>query len=239
MRISLTGGTDRFQNNCREEKMKSKIESMILDRSFDYLQPYFYNNPHSLRCRLGFGKTRGAFRKAARERAGMIHDILFPGKADAIIFSQWICDWSDSGDAERLAYGSGADREIARRIGSETRALRFLFENLMNYRHVSVRGLKTYDPDDPGVRRNRIVCYSDGAGFDDPGLIERQLADRDSSEIGLVSFANECILSVYDDRGCDIVFSTHSKMCEFYDRLEPFFLDYDREEMEKRFSLPE
>ena len=66
-------------------------------------------------------------------------------------------------------------------------------------------------------------------------LIEKQIADENNSEVSLVSFENECILSVYDDRGCDIVFSTHEKMCEFYPMLEPFFLPYDCEMMKKRY----
>ena len=55
-------------------------------------------------------------------------------------------------------------------------------------------------------------------------------------EVGVVSFQNECIMSVYDDRGCDIVFATHEKMKEFYHTLEPYFLSYDAEEMKKRFN---
>ncbi len=216
--------------------MKSLIESMILDSSFDYIQPYFYNYPHSLRCELGCGETRAEFMKNARERAETIYRILFPEKADAMIFSQWIYDWSDTGEAEKLLYGDGADRETERRLEGETRELRFLLDNLMNYRHVSVKGLKTYEPEDPNMRRNRIVCYADGERFDDMGLIEIQLSDEGRSETGLVSFKNECILSVYDERGCDIVFSTRGKMREFYSRLEPFFLAYDRAEMEERFS---
>ena len=49
-----------------------------------------------------------------------------------------------------------------------------------------------------------------------------------------MSFENECIYSVYDDRGCDVVFFTHGKMKEFYNKLKPYFLDYDIEEMERR-----
>ena len=67
-------------------------------------------------------------------------------------------------------------------------------------------------------------------------LIDKQITDENSPEVSLVSFENECILSVYDDRGCDIVFSTYGKMREFYPLLEPFFLKYDCETMEKRFK---
>lgn len=217
--------------------MSSKIETMILDSAFDYLQPYFYNNPYALRCELGIGDTSEEYMRQARIRAAEIYRILFPSKADAIIFNQWIYDWSDSGNAEKEEYGENVNEMIENQLSNETRALRFLLENMMNYRHVSVKGLKTYDdPADDAVRRNRIVCYADNIGFDDLALIEKQIADENNLEVSLVSFENECILSVYDDRGCDIVFSTHEKMQEFYHLLEPFFLKYDCEIMKKRFE---
>ena len=217
--------------------MSSKIETMILDSTFDYLQPYFYNNPYALRCELGIGDTNEVYMKQARKRALEIYRILFPNKADAIVFNQWIYDWSDSGSAEKEEYGDNASEMIESQLSNETRALRFLLENMMNYRHVSVKGLKTYDdPAEDAVRRNRIVCYADNIGFDDLALIEKQIADENNSEVSLVSFENECILSVYDDRGCDIVFSTYEKMREFYHLLEPFFLKYDYETMKKRFE---
>jgi hypothetical protein len=220
--------------------MNSKIEAMILDRAFDYLQPYFYNNPYALRCELGIGDTKEAYMRQARKRALEIYKILFPRKADAIIFNQWIYDWSDSGSAEVKEYGDNASEMIDDRLNSETRALRFLLENMMKYRHVSVKRLKTYDdPADDDIRRNRIVCYADDIGFDDLDLLERQIADENNSEVSLVSFENECILSVYDDRGCDIVFSTREKMREFYHLLEPFFLEYDHNMMKKRFEQAE
>ena len=105
---------------------------------------------------------------------------------------------------------------------------------------MAVKNLKTYeepgDPDYDSRRRHRIVCYSDGIGFDDRGLIEKQISDGDSPEISLISFENECILSVYDDRGCDIVFMTYEKMKSFYPALSPFFLAYDLAEMERRLQ---
>ncbi len=108
----------------------------------------------------------------------------------------------------------------------------------MKYRHVAVKNLKIYDePGDPDYdsrRRHRIVCYSDGLGFDDRGLIEKQISDIDNQGVSLVSFENECVFSVYDDRGCDVVFMTYEKMKAFYPALRPYFLDYDLAEMERR-----
>ena len=41
----------------RRRTMSSKVEEQILSREFDYLQPYFYQNPYALRCELGIGNT--------------------------------------------------------------------------------------------------------------------------------------------------------------------------------------
>ena len=217
--------------------MKSVMEQRILDPAFDYLQPYFYQNPYALRCELGQGEDTETYLRAAHERAGEIYRILFPHGADAIFFNRWSYDWSDSGEPESAMWNDPA-AEVERRVREESRALRFLLEMQMRYRHVSVKNLRTYlEPDDPdfaNVRRSRVVCFSDGAGFDDLGLLERQLADRDNLEISLVSFEHECILSVYDDRGCDVVFADAAHMREMYDALRPYFLDYDLEEMNKR-----
>lgn len=99
-----------------------------------------------------------------------------------------------------------------------------------------MKNLKTYaEPDDEdfgNIQRNRIICYSNRDRENDLQIISRQIADENSCEISLVSFENECIMSVYDDRGCDIVFVTPQKMKEFYPLLKPYFLDYDRGEME-------
>ncbi len=220
--------------------MSSKVEERILSREFDYLHPYFYNYPYALRCELGIGDTTEEYLHQARQRANVIYDILFSHGADAIIFNYWINDWADSGEAEGKAYKNEeiVSGIVERRIQAESDSLRFLSECMMKYRHVAVKDLKTYDePGDPDYdlrRRHRIVCYSDGIGFDDRGLIEKQISDGDSPEISLISFENECILSVYDDRGCDVVFMTYNKMKAFYSALQPYFLEYDLAEMEKR-----
>ena len=222
--------------------MKSKIEHLICDRSFSYLHPYFYNHPYALRCELGIGEDAQQYMENAKHRATEIYHILFPRGADAIIFNYWIIDHSDSGEAEKRRL-----EEIELELGDsihvtlqqETNQLRFLLKYQGNYRHHVVRNLPTYDNGDEEaqskVKRNRIVCYADGTDFDYTGLIDLQI-NGNGHEISFISFENECILSIYDDRGCDIVFATHEKMAEFYHRLQPYFLEYDVQEMEKRYN---
>lgn len=219
----------------------SKIEQLICSREFSYLQPYFYNNPYALRCELGSGDEQH-YMGNAKMRAFEICDILFPDGADAFIFNYWIYDHSDCGDGDQYrseSMGNDAAELIQNTIEFEASRLRFLLANQMKYRHIAVRDLETYgcfEDEYPGKeRRNRIVCYANAeTKIDHAALVEMQI-NGNGFEIGIVSFKNECILSVYDDRGCDITFTTAEKMKEFYPKLEPYFLPYDLEEMKKRF----
>ena len=219
----------------------SKIEQFIHDKEFSYLQPYFYNNQYALRCELGIGEGE-QYMINAKNRAMEIFNILFADGIDAIIFNYWIFDHSDCGRAGKIALEEleiSVEEGIHNTLESEADNLRFLLEMQAEYRHFAVRDLETYgDFDDEYIgkqRRNRIICYSDGKDFDYCGLIDQEINGK-GHNVGLVSFQNECILSVYDDRGCDIVFATHEKMKKFYHLLEPYFLSYDIEEMEKRFG---
>ena len=215
---------------------KSIVEERICSKEFSYLQPYFYKNPYALRCELGIGDSDEEYMDNARKRALEIYDILFPEGADCFLFDHWIYDYCLSGEPEEDEdYGE----IIENRITIESQRLRFLSCMQMKYRHLTIRDLETYDdPTDPEsgrCRRNRVICYSDGKGFDYKKLIQDEI-NGEGYGVSFVSFSNECILSVYDDRGCDVVFMTHEKMAEFYGKLEPYFLDYDREEMHRRLT---
>lgn len=220
----------------------SIVEKKICSNDFQYLQPYFYNNPYALRCELGIGDTSEEYMENAKRRATEIYHILFPNGADAIFFNYWLYDYCDSGDAEKRVYDSDFDSEdiIENRLEFEREKLRFLSYYQLNYRHVTVRNLDTYDdPDDIDFgrqQRNRIVCFSDSIEFDYQHLINQEIEVVNGHEVSFVSFEHECIFSIYDDRGCDIVFMTHDKMKEFYNELQPYFLEYDVEEMTKRYN---
>lgn len=220
----------------------SIVEKKICSQDFQYLQPYFYNNPYALRCELGIGDLTSEYMENAKRRAKEIYHILFPNGADAIFFNYWLCDYCESGDAEKCNYASVSDFEdvLENLIENEWENLRFLLHYQYNYRHLTVRNLATYDSPDHIERdkqqRNRVVCFSDGAEFDYELLIDQEIDAVNGHEVSFVSFEHECIFSIYDDRGCDVVFMTHDKMKEFYNKLQPYFLEYDIEEMEKRFG---
>jgi hypothetical protein len=216
----------------------SLAEERICSQEFSYLQPYFYNHPYGLRCELGQGDAHEAYMATALRRALELYDILFPKGADAICFNYWLQDDCDSGPAEQDDCDETMEENLAHALEVEAKKYRFLRENQFRYRHVTVRNLPTYDePGDPDcelIRRNRVVCFSDGKGFDHEALLRNEIF-WEGYEVSFISFENECIFSVYDDRGCDIVFMTREKLREFYHKLEPYFLDYDWEEMERRF----
>ena len=108
-------------------------------------------------------------------------------------------DYCDSGEAEYLQYNEDEDMEciIEDRILGEVEQLRFLLTCQFKYRHFTVQDLAVYDdPDDPdygSCRRNRVVCYSDGVGFDYHNLIHRQIHGTRVCDVSFVSFDNECI----------------------------------------------
>lgn len=201
--------------------MQSGIEKRLLDRDFAYLRPWFYQNPHALRCELGQGDDSETYMHNAYRRAKEIFAILFPnGQPDAVIFDQFVYEIP-----------------IRQPYAHKDRAF---FNRMTARRHVIVPNLRTYEDEDgeeeKTYTRNRVVSYRDTQDFPVHRLIRRCIWEQQLVPVGFVPFRNECILSIYDDRGCDIVFAAHEKMREFYPPLKPYFLDYDAEEMARRYG---
>ena len=201
--------------------MGSHIEALILSPDFAYLQPWFYQNPHALRCELGQGDDTEAYMHNAYRRAKEIFAILFPNsQPDAVIFDQYVYE-----TPIRQPY---AHKEQA------------FFNRMTARRHVIVPDLRTYEDEDgeeeKTYTRDRVVSYRDGEDLPVHRLIRRNIWEQQFAPVGFVSFENECILSIYDDRGCDVVFATHEKLRELYPLLKPYFLAYDAEEMARRYG---
>lgn len=198
----------------------SIVEKSILSSGFQYLQPFFYNHPYSVRCELGIGDDAETYMQAANRRALEIYRILFPKGADAMFFDNWLYDDCPSEEAE-----------------AEQREFMLRFQR--QYRHAVVENLKGYEhdeTDDSFVGISRVICYSDGKGFDAESILRGQIEDRSKPLVSFVSFDGEFILSVYDDRGCDVVFMTPQAFAARYGSLEPYFLEYDRELMQSRLD---
>lgn len=205
----------------------SEIIRLVCSREFPYLQPWFYNHPYALRCELGVGEGKREYRSAAKRRAWEIFCILFPDGADAIFFD----DWMDDGIYGEPVSPVRAGMAALRRAGMLARWLN-------RYPHRIVRGLDNGEPGEEFLRfRNRIVCFVRGRKINYRRLTDYEAAgDGRNPTISFVSSENGCILSIYDDRGCDVVFTDRGKMKLFFQKLRPFLLEYDLEEMERRVN---
>ena len=187
------------------------IREKIIDPTFDYSQPWFYRNKLSLRCELGIGKGK-KYMDNAIDRAMKIANLLFENKKiDAAFYDEYFID----GKACEVGnFGINIDEVI----------------NLdMDVLH----SIDLIDEDIETVKR--YISYNvDFVVFE--RIIKNQMDNQYSPLVSFVSFDNQFIFSVYDDRGCDIVFFSEDKYKEFYAKLEPYFLDYDRTTMKNTYN---
>ena len=202
----------------------NNLEKLICSRDFSYEPPYFYNNDYALRCELGIGENKEEYLANAKKRAAAIYSILFSNGVDMFFFDNFIYD-----------FDMGGFVDINRLISMEKGRLKFSLGCQNKYKHVIVRDIFfDKDKDDDIVRRNRICCYPNKK-FNARKAINSQI-DGQGYSIHLVSFENSCIFTVYNDRGCDIVFFDKNKFRQFYPLLQTYFLDYDIALMERRFK---
>ena len=223
--LQIIGGEN---GRSAEEKIKkfsqSKIMNMILDKKFAYLPPYFYNNPYALRCELGVGESNREYAKNAYKRAEEIYNILFPEPPEAFFFDHYVYDWS-----------AWDEIFIKNLLKSEEKELKFISRCYKKYEHTVVFDVPK-DEDEEIVRENRIVCF---IGGEKKKPLKKWIDMQFSwtmQRISLVSCKNDFIFTVYDDRGCDIVFATKEKMQEYFPKLQKYLLEYDMEEMKKRMG---
>ena len=190
----------------------SDITEKLLDSAFLYLQPWFYNNKLALRCELGIGQGKEYINNAVG-RALKIANILFEDKKiDTAFYNQYFDNNGQvfvTGDFE-LNIDKVVDLDI----------------DLLN-------NLDQIDEDIAAVKR--YISYE--VSFTAlESILKNQIDNQLNPLVSFVSFDNQFIFSVYDDRGCDIVFFDEEKYKEFYSKLEPYLLDYDRERMRKTFD---
>lgn len=213
----------------------SQIEGLIKSESFDYLQPILYRNQNVLRCELSEVHRGKANRRTAFKNALAIYELLFPAGADALFFHSNVSDMS-------LCEDYGFSRQEMEGILACEREKLNLLASLQNVKKRTViENLARYD-DAPAevIKRNRIIFYAGSADLNEKALIKRLTDPREGRlqalEPSFVSFANECILSIYDERGCDIFFADKEKYRQFFHRLQPFLFDYDIELMRQYYA---
>ena len=190
----------------------SNVIEQILDGSFLYDQPWFYNNKLSLRCEIGIGDGK-EYMKNAVCRAIQIANILFENKKiDAAFYHLYY-------------YNDGYVFDNADFILNDDKIVE-LDKSLF-------RDSDEFDDDLTAI--NRHISYNiDFSTLE--SILKSQIECQINPLVRFVSIDNECIFSVYDDRGCDIVFFSFDKYKEFYLKLEQYFLNYDREKMKETFE---
>lgn len=203
----------------------SKIEQLILDKNFKYEEPYFYKNNLAMRCELGIGKGR-KYMINAKERASEIFSILFKNGVDIFFFDNCYFDYDTYDEVYVKNYISMIKNEI-----------KFVVNYKNKFKHTVVSDIvferEEYENDI--IKKNRICFYPD-ATFKPLNVINSQIKGDETFLIHFVSFENQCIFTVYDDRGCDVVFYDKAKFKAFYPQLEKYFLDYDRELIKQRYT---
>ena len=84
------------------------------------------------------------------------------------------------------------------------------------------------------VKITRSVFYPDRDITNE--LIKENIVNHYAFHSHLVSYDNDCIVSIYDERGLDIVFFDEDKYCEIYEKLFNYLLQYDIEVMRKKYD---
>ena len=187
----------------------SDVIEQIQDGSFLYLQPWFYNNKLALRCELGIGDGKEYINNAVC-RAIQIANILFENKKiDAAFYHRYFYNDGYISDTDGFSLNDDKIVELDKRL------------------------FRDFDEDLTAI--NRHISYNiDFSTLE--SILKSQIECQINPLVSFVSIENECIFSVYDDRGCDIVFFSVEKYKEFYLKLEQYFLDYDREKMKETFE---
>lgn len=190
----------------------SNVIEQIQDGSFLYLQPWFYNNKLALRCELGIGDGNEYMNNAVC-RAIQITNILFENKKiDAAFYHRYFYNDGYISDTDGFTLNDDKIVELDKSL---------------------FRDSDEFDEDLTAI--NRHISYNiDFSTLE--SILKNQIECQVNPLVSFVSFDNKCIFSVYDDRGCDIVFFSVEKYKEFYLKLEQYFLDYDRERMKKTFE---
>ena len=187
------------------------MREKIIDPTFDYSQPWFYRNKLSLRCELEIGQGKEYFDNASK-RAMKIANILFENKKiDAAFYVEYFID----GKACEVGNFGININEVINLDMDVLHSIDLIDEDID-----TVKRYISYDVDCAVLER----------------IIKNQIENQYSPLVSFVSFDNQFIFSVYDDRGCDIVFFSEDKYKEFYDKLEPYFLDYDRNTMKNTYD---
>ena len=219
-----------MQKNFVGEKNMKDIKKIISNKNLSYQLPWFYNNKLALRCELGQGDEQEEFIMSAEKRALKIFDVLFDGNVDLVFFDHEIFDYSrDWGDGDFLSLAS-MDFTYEKNISK-------LMHEFQDFPHQTIENIK-FDPrftEDGVIKINRCIAEISGKQVDYKKYV-KSIINAKLFPIHFVSYKNQCIYSIYDSRGLDIVFFSKEKYREFFVKLNEFLFEYDLPQMQKTFD---
>lgn len=185
---------------------KSKIEQTVLKPDFCCGDQFTGGNIFTLRCVV--------------ESKTELFRALFERGVDAGFYHLFLYD-----RAGELA--SEGDR--AHVLQEEDERFR-QFCAWANYPHVLISDVAKGDGERL-LRVDRLICYFNGIARESLPNFERSIGCGEN-RLHLISFRNECVFSVYDDR-CEVIFATKEKYCEFFARFKPYCLSGDMRIMQR------
>lgn len=203
---------------------ENEMIKRLMDAQFGYERPWFYSNALALRCDLG----RSRFRRESYKRALKIFKELFGSGVDFVFIDHFVYDISrDWQNVEFISESLGTD---------DNRVAKILF-GLQGFPHATVEDIPvdkaTYSED--LLKVNRCIAKTTGQKLDYKKYIKYNLSGE-SPEVHFVSLENDCIYSIYDNRGADIVFFSKDRYKKFFSILQPYLSAYDLEEMKNRLE---
>jgi hypothetical protein len=205
-----------------------KFLDKLHDPNFIFELPWFYNNKYALRCELGIGTDDKEYMDNAYKRAVEIFNIVFDKKPDLYFFDACIYDYSCV-SAMGFKTNIGV---MVRAYKEELKDLAFLQRNCREMVKVNIT---LDDIEEDMMGRNRFFVYTDKKKIDFDKILKWEVTNA-WHYVHFVSLDDECIFSIYDDRGLDIVFTSKEKGKPFYEKLKPYLLEYDIERMKKTFE---
>ena len=206
------------------------IKKIISNKNFSYQQPWFYNNELALRCELGRGERQEEFLMIAEERVLKIFEVLFDGNVDLVFFDHEIFDYSrDWGESEFLSSAS-LNFEYEKNVSK-------LLHEFQSCPHKTIENIK-FDPEfaeDGVIKTNRCIAETTGQSVNYKKYF-KAIINGKLFPVHFVSYRNQCIFSLYDARGLDIVFFSKEKYKELFVKLKDFLFEYDLPQMQKTFD---
>ena len=199
-----------------------KIEKLIYDRRLKFEELSYEKHPYSMRCSLINDNDNRLYLKNAFKRGKEICSLLCPEGADAFLFHYNAPDvFNEFSEIEIAEY---KDKYISKIAKDAEMNVTTLYSLIKNFNGELIRNLEVKDNDSYMLRRHRIICHPNEKK-DTEKVISALIGDNYPncfSDIGLVSFENECLITFDGYVSCGIIFFDEFCYQENYEKLSKF-----------------